>query len=521
MARPARAPGLAFEAVRPQPEISPLRSDVAAFVGATRRGPIGLPIRVEGWRGYKREFGGLDAGLDLPYAVRGYFDNGGEIAWIVRIAGPDPAAASEVWDAAGLADLPSSRLAIEAATPGRWSEGMRVAFTYRGRTITGRPMVDVRIRARDGEAEELRAIRADELAARIAERSRLIRIVPLPAPVPAPGPAAGRAAVVRAFAAEALTLRGASERPPAGADYVAALDLLEDLPEVALIALPDLHAFAEDAAPRIHAAAAERAEGLRDRLVLIDLPPPPRGERWHADRIATWVEGTLGRETRDLDGTTPAWRAAALYHPRVRVRDPLGGDARPDRVISPVGHVAGVISRLDRERGPHATPANARLIGVLDLDEEYEDPEHAALNEAGIDLLRCVPSLGFSVWGGRTLDRTPAGRFVAHRRLVHHLVRAIRRVAEPLVFETNAPPLWFAFVRAITSVLLAAWRGGALAGERPDEAFAVVCDDTTNPPEEIEAGRCVCTVAIAPAIPMEFILIRVALSRDGALEVLS
>jgi len=88
------------------------------------------------------------------------------------------------------------------------------------------------------------------------------------------------------------------------------------------------------------------------------------------------------------------------------------------------------------------------------------------------------------------------------------------------VFETNGPVLWFAFVRAITAVLLAAWRAGSLAGSRPEEAFEVVCDDTTNPPEEIEAGRCVCTIAFAPAIPMEFILIRVALSRDGALEVL-
>jgi len=122
------------------------------------------------------------------------------------------------------------------------------------------------------------------------------------------------------------------------------------------------------------------------------------------------------------------------------------------------------------------------------------------------------------VWGGRTLDRTTP--FVAHRRLLHRLVRAIRRVAEPLVFETNGPVLWFTFVRSVTAVLLDAWRAGALAGTRPEEAFGVVCDATTNPPEEIDAGRCVCNIEFAPAVPMEFILIRVALSRDGSLEVL-
>jgi len=518
IARPARAPGLAFEAVRPPPDESPLRTDVAAFVGATRRGPIGVATRVEGWRGYWREYGDLDRALDLPYAVRGYFENGGEIAWIVRVAAPGATRSAASWDADQLVELPWRWCRVEAASPGAWSEQMRVTITYRARTATGRATVDVQIRARDGELEDFRAIRSDELVDRIAEQSRLIRIVPLDLPraTGQPDPV-----VPRGFAAASLVLRGGAAGDPTAVEYLAALDQLDDLPEVALAAFPDLHGFAPEEAPRIFAAAAERAELLHDRLVLVDLPPRPPGERWHADQIATWIEGWLDRYTRDLDGTTRMWRAAALYHPRLEVSDPLGGDARPRRVIAPSGHVAGMISRLDRERGAHVTPANAPLLGVTDLDEEYEDDEHAVLNEAGVDLVRCVPALGFSVWGGRTLDRTRANRFVAHRRLIHRLVRAIRRVAEPLVFETNGPVLWFAFVRAITPVLLAAWRAGALAGGRPEEAFEVVCDDTTNPPDEIDAGRCVCSVAVAPAIPMELILIRVALSRDGALEVLS
>lgn len=100
-------------------------------------------------------------------------------------------------------------------------------------------------------------------------------------------------------------------------------------------------------------------------------------------------------------------------------------------------------------------------------------------------------------------------------------MRAIRLAAEPLVFETNGPDLWVAFVRAATSVLLAAWRGGALKGERPDQAFRVQCDAETNPPVDVDSGRCVCLIAFAPATPMEFVLLRVALSRDGSLEVLT
>jgi uncharacterized protein len=47
----------------------------------------------------------------------------------------------------------------------------------------------------------------------------------------------------------------------------------------------------------------------------------------------------------------------------------------------------------------------------------------------------------------------------------------------------------------------------------------VKCDDETTPPEEVDLGRVFCEIEVAPAVPMEFILLRVALSTDAALEV--
>ena len=85
------------------------------------------------------------------------------------------------------------------------------------------------------------------------------------------------------------------------------------------------------------------------------------------------------------------------------------------------------------------------------------------------------------MWGGRVVGKAMLGGYVAHRRLIHLLVRSIRRVAEPLVFDTNGPQLWLAFVRSITTVLLEAFRAGALQGATPDQAFRVQCDASTNP----------------------------------------
>src|SRR5687768_17982675 len=66
----ATIPGLYFTAGARPVEPSPLRSDVAGFMGRTRRGTPGKLVRVEGWRAYLREFGGLDAQAIMPYAIR-------------------------------------------------------------------------------------------------------------------------------------------------------------------------------------------------------------------------------------------------------------------------------------------------------------------------------------------------------------------------------------------------------------------------------------------------------------------
>jgi phage tail sheath protein FI len=212
-------------------------------------------------------------------------------------------------------------------------------------------------------------------------------------------------------------------------------------------------------------------------------------------------------------------RNGATYGPWLRVPNPDGGVAQPLKTIPPSGHLAGVISRLDRERGAHHTPANVSLLNAIDVETRLKPDEEEMLNGAGLNLIRCQPGRGLMVWGGRSLDPDDGARFIAHRRLIHRLVRAIRRVAEPIVFDGNTPALWLAFTRAITTVLLAAFRAGALQGERPDEAFKVECNEKTNPQSEQDLGRVICLISVAPAVPMEYITLRVALSENQEVEV--
>jgi phage tail sheath protein FI len=182
------------------------------------------------------------------------------------------------------------------------------------------------------------------------------------------------------------------------------------------------------------------------------------------------------------------------------------------------------MSRLDRERGPHWTPANAECLDAVDVGDEWELDEREALYRAGINLVRCMPGKGLQLWGGWTAvdprsAADPSYLHLAHRRLIHRLVRAIRTIAQPLVFNANTRELRFSVYRAVYGVLLRFWRAGAFRGTRPEEAFAVVCDDTNNPPGEQDDGRLWCEVSLAPAVPMEFITLRIALGEAGRLEV--
>jgi hypothetical protein len=520
-----RPPGVRFEIARPQREPNVLRSDIAGFAGPTERGPVGELVRVSGWRKYLEIFGEL---TELPhstaFAIKGYFDNGGDVAYVVRTIGDTYQTAWTAWDIGDLDpavtgfDLSGTAFRIEASSPGDWANGLKVSIVYRRLGRRNVPELDVEIyRPGIGMQEFLRGLSPKTIVDDINTRSQFIRLAvtstAAPATISSPGPLSRRWAPGAANALASLS--HGSEAQPKVDDYEAAIELLLGAPEVALLAVPDLHVMDGSATETgyLQARTAARATLVLDRQLVATLPPNLAGFNQTRD----WVDGwklTLPETAR---------RSIATYHPWIDVEDPLGGAIAPLRRISPVGHIAGAISRLDRERGAHHTPANTTLIEVADVAESWNDFEQASLTTAGINVLRCQSGSGVVIWGGRTLadpnvDRE--GLYIAHRRLVQRLVRAIRRVAAPLVFENNGPELWLTIVRGITAVLLASFRAGALKGERPEQGFRVTCDETNNPTESIDTGRVVCEIKIAPAVPMEFITLRIAMSADGRLELI-
>src|SRR5262245_18100646 len=118
MTSAATTPGLTFTIVPRPTEASPLRTDVAGFIGRTKRGLVGEPGRVEEGRGYLRELRGLLKDSSTTYAIRGDFENGGEVGYLVRICGEGSTNASAVWM---IGDLDSN---------GQWPAGSPATFPF-------------------------------------------------------------------------------------------------------------------------------------------------------------------------------------------------------------------------------------------------------------------------------------------------------------------------------------------------------------------------------------------------------
>jgi len=63
-----------------------IATSIPAFVGWTPKGPVNQATLVQSWRDYQTQFGGLNPGSNLGNAVKGFFSNGGQQLYVVRVA---------------------------------------------------------------------------------------------------------------------------------------------------------------------------------------------------------------------------------------------------------------------------------------------------------------------------------------------------------------------------------------------------------------------------------------------------
>jgi hypothetical protein len=287
---------------------------------------------------------------------------------------------------------------------------------------------------------------------------------------------------------------------PADPDHVeikaTGLEALGEIDDIAIVALPDGGAYddttlCEQAADRLIG----HAELLRYRIAVIDGP-----------------QGSSMNEIRAFRGKFDS-KYAALYHPWIEILDPTeraSQGAPPQRLLlPPSGFVTGIYARSDIERGVHKAPANEVVRGLTRFEANINKPRQDVLNPEGINALRFFEGRGNRVWGARTISSDPEWKYVNVRRLFIYIEHSIDRGTQFAVFEPNNERLWAIIRQTVEDFLLVLWKDGALLGTKPEEAFFVRCDRTTMTQNDLDNGRLICLIGVAPTKPAEFVIFRI------------
>ncbi|MGN6331220.1 MAG: phage tail sheath family protein [Motilibacteraceae bacterium] len=515
------APGVYVEEVpSSQKVLAAAPTAVAAFVGFTERYPTDNPADPEGlaprlvtsWTQFEQLYGSFVPGAMLPLSVYGYFQNGGQLAYIVRVPNSAPAgepsrtalpAADRALGAPVVIESvePDATLAVSVSSEEPESDDAEPTFrieivqdgdvveSFGGLTLSGKNDAATVVNKTSTKVKVSVDLAADaDLSSQIELMKPGVYSLAKSAPVPVPVNG-------RTFAGSETQRRG-----------INGLAIAED---VTMVIVPDLVTAAtkEDGSldlglwKAVQTSLIAHCEQHTNRMAVLDAPPgmtPQQIKEWRSE-VAMYDSAF-----------------ATMYYPWIKVENPIGVNGDREVFVPPSGHVAGVWARTDETRGVWKAPANDTIRGVLDIERPITQAEQGLLNPIGINCIRPFGVRGIRIWGARTLSSDTDWNYINVRRLFNMVEKTILDGTQWAVFEPNDVTLWEGVKRTLNAFLRGLWSQGALFGATADEAFYVKCDAETNPPESIDQGRLVVEVGLAPVKPAEFVIFRIAQQKQVA-----
>lgn len=542
-------------------------TSTAGFIGVAEKGPsVGAPVLITGPADFARKFGGYLQENEfgeyrfLAHAVNHFFVNGGSRAFVMRVAPPDAKTAT-----VACAEGKEGAIEISAKSAGKWGNSILITFEpesksktqilenlgkgkYRLKSPSGFDVGDVV--ALEGEDETqyniVKTVAGDivtfeeafegtvvdksllpKVTIKTCEMNMLVEcgetvekylgisfnvssplfiekavskseLISLKAR-PVEGPVVPIDAIKQVFGIEGekveLELSGGTDGTAAAltdADFIGkdegpgartGIQSFLDNSDVSIMAVPGI------VSPNVQLSLVSHCEKLASRFAVLDMPMTAKST---ADILQH-------RDIVDSD-------YCAMYHPWLKVFDPLD---KKDTYIPPSGSVIGIYARSDRNRGVHKAPANEVVANCTGLYVNYNVSEQDMLNPKGVNLIRQFPGAGIRVWGCRTATSKPLWKYVNVRRLFIYLEESIKANTNWVVFEPNDAALWTRVKRTIELFLEGMWRSGALAGGSPTDAFFVNIGPDTMTKDDIDNGRLICVIGVAPVKPAEFVIFRI------------
>jgi phage tail sheath protein FI len=221
------------------------------------------------------------------------------------------------------------------------------------------------------------------------------------------------------------------------------------------------------------------------------------------------IESPLGASIADAQAFAGQFADTrlAFYYPWISVAS-LGASGG-NVLLPPSGFVAGLYAYTDITRGVYKAPANVVVQEAIGLEVYINTAQQEVLNPLGINCIRSFPSRGILVWGARTLSSDPQWQYVNVRRYFLYLEQSIADSTSWVVFEPNGEALWSSVATTIDDFLYNEWFNGRLMGDRPNQAYFVRCDRSTMTQADIDNGRLICVIGVAPLEPAEFVIFRI------------
>lgn len=553
------------------PPMASVSTSIVGFVGVTEKGPQdGVPVFVDSFASFFRIFGGylsenaFGPYRYLPYAVNQFFVNGGSKCYVKRVVPSDAKYACNTEDAE------SAPLVVYAASPGAWGNKIAVRVSpsskaktnalekigdnpkYRVKSAAGFLPGDIvavpgekatlynQVQAVDEDILTFAEAFAEDIVDSALVPKRLLSTCEIDLEVRYDNQAelfetcsfnpqsphfihdklAKSELIVGEVKASsellppyqwisgqadgtfAISLFGGSDGTQdalSSSDYIGAdkgpgqrtgIQSFADNNEVSLMAAPGM------TDPAISLALIAHCENTGSRFAVLDLP--------RALKSVTEVV-----DYRNIFDS----QYAAMYHPWIKVFDPL---TKNTIAIPPSGSAVGIYARTDNTRGVHKAPANEIVSACVGLDCNYTNGEQDILNPKGVNLIRSFPGRGIRIWGARTISSNSLWRYINVRRLFIFVEETIRASTNWVVFEPNDAFLWLRVRQSIESFLTDVWRSGALMGATDSEAFFVDIGPTTMTQSDIDNGRLICVIGIAPVKPAEFVIFRITQKTGNA-----
>jgi phage tail sheath protein FI len=496
--------------------IEGVSTSTAGFLGLTERGPTEVRL-VTGFEQFQSIYGGYIAKAYMAYAVDGFFRNGGQRCFIGRVVCNGARAAT--LDLSGV----EYTVTIKAVGEGGW--GNRVAIRVEDASLNPSefkltvaywtkipPNPVTPISPLPDNADKAPLLRGQLATATVAEvydnlsgntDSRdyfgkringISALIKIEGSVRPPNTDAEKFFDLLAggldSSASPLTCEPTRDDflgdPDAQPGQRRGLSAFKEIGEISIVYVPDLHLLDKANASQLINDIVTHCETLKYRFAVLE----------------------AFQNTTDLPNLRPPKDSeyAAFYYPWIKIFDPV--TKRP-KLVPPGGHIVGIYARNDQDRGVHRAPANEVVRGAKDLEFKITEGEQYTLNPRGVNVIRTFPAKGILVWGGRTTSSDPDWKYINVRRLLLFLEKSIEEGTQWVVFELNNEKLWERVRETISEFLIRVWKDGVLAGTKREEAFFVKCDRTTMTQDDIDNGRLICIIGVAPVKPAEFVIFRI------------